>query len=133
MSHRDWGGDSQTLLKLYRTLIRSQLDYGSIVYGSARKSYLQMLDPVQNLSLRLCLGAFRTSPIESLQVEANEPPLSIRRNRLAIQYAVKIKSNSTNPTHQSIFDPKYSTLFENRPKTIPPLSFRIIIIIIINV
>src|SRR3989442_14188290 len=26
VSHRDWGGDSQTLLKLYRTLIRSKLD-----------------------------------------------------------------------------------------------------------
>ena len=125
VSHRDWGGDSQTLLKLYRTLVRSKLDYGSIVYGSARKSYLQMLDPIQNLSLRLCLGAFRTSPIESLQVEANEPPLSIRRNRLALQYAIKVKSNSTNPTHQSIFDPRYSTLFENRPKTIPPFSLRV--------
>src|SRR4029077_13628840 len=107
VSHGDWGGDSQTLLKLYRTLVRSKLDYGSIVYGSARKSYLQMLDPIQNLSLRLCLGAFRTSPIESLQVEANEPPLSIRRNRLAVQYAIKIKSNSTHPTYPSIFYPKY--------------------------
>src|SRR5437867_6358359 len=97
VSHRDWGGNSQTLLKLYRTLIRSKLDYGSIVYGSARKSYLQMLDPIQNLSLRLCLGAFRTSPVESLQIEANEPPLSSRRNKLAIQYAKKIKSNPTNP------------------------------------
>ena len=125
VSHRDWGGDSQTLLKLYRSLIRSKLDYGSVIYGSARKSYLQMLDPIQNLSLRLCLGAFRTSPIESLQVEANEPPLNIRRNRLAVQYAIKVKSNSTNPTHESIFDPKFSALFENRPKTIPPLSFRI--------
>ena len=124
VSHKDWGGDSSTLLKLYRTLIRSKLDYGSIVYGSARKSYLQMLDPIQNLSLRLCLGAFRTSPVESLQVEANEPPLSFRRNRLAVQYALKIKSNSTNPAHHSIFDPQYTTLFENRPKTIPPLSLR---------
>ena len=125
VSHRDWGGDSQTLLKLYRTLIRSKLDYGSIVYGSARKSYLQMLDPIQNLSLRLCLGAFRTSPVESLQIEANEPPLSSRRNKLAIQYAIKIKSNPTNPTYQNIFDPQYAALFENRPKTIPPLSIRV--------
>src|SRR6266516_4152809 len=125
VSHRDWGGDSQTLLKLYRTLIRSKLDYGSIVYGSARKSYLQMFDPIQNLSLRLCLGAFRTSPVESLQVEANEPPLVNRRNKLAIQYAIKIKSNVANPAYQSIFDPQYTTLFENLPKTIPPLSSRV--------
>ena len=125
VSHKDWGGDAQTLLKLYRTLIRSKLDYGSVVYGSARKSYLQMLDPIQTLSLRLCLGAFRTSPVESLQVEANEPPLSIRRKRLAVQYAIKIKSNLRNPTHQSLFDSQYTTLFENRPKIFPPPNLRI--------
>ena len=34
---------SQSLLHLYRSLIRSKLDYGAVVYGSARKSYLRML------------------------------------------------------------------------------------------
>ena len=33
-----WGADRTTLLQLYRSLIRSKLDYESIVYGSARKS-----------------------------------------------------------------------------------------------
>src|SRR4030088_1204527 len=71
VAHNDWGGDSETLLRLYRSLIRSKLDYACIVYGSARPTYLSMLDPVQNQALRLCLGAFRTSPVDSLQVEAN--------------------------------------------------------------
>ena len=75
LAHTDWGSDRKLLLQLYKSLIRSRLDYGSIVYGSARKSYLQMLDPVQNQALRLCLGAFRTSPAKSLQVEAEEPSL----------------------------------------------------------
>ena len=48
LSHTSWGADRTTLLHLYRSLIRSKLDYGSIVYGSARKSYLQMLDTVYN-------------------------------------------------------------------------------------
>ena len=73
VAHTSWGADQQTILHLYRSLIRSKLDYGSIVYGSARQSYLKMLDPVQNQALRLCLGAFRTSPADSLCVEANEP------------------------------------------------------------
>ena len=34
------------------------------MYGSAHTSSLQMLDPVHNQGLRLCLGAFRTSPGE---------------------------------------------------------------------
>ena len=40
LSHTSWGADSTTLLHLYRSLIRSKLDYGSIVYGSARKILL---------------------------------------------------------------------------------------------
>ena len=38
------------------------------MYGAARKSY--------HLELRIAQGAFTTSPIESLYIEANEPPLS---------------------------------------------------------
>lgn len=129
VSHRDWGGDSKTLLKLYRTLIRSKLDYGSIVYGSARKSYLQMLDPIQTSALRLCLGAFRTSPVESLQVEANEPPLALRRIKLTAQYVLKVKSCPANPTHKCIFDKDYLNLFKIRQNTIPPLGIRILPVI----
>ena len=72
-----WGADQHTLLHLYRSLVRSKLDYGSVVYGFAREFYLRILDPIQNHALRLCLGAFRTSPASSLYVQANEPPLYI--------------------------------------------------------
>ena len=63
------------------------MDYGV----SARKSYLQMLDSIHNQGLRLCLGAFRNSPVESLYVDAHKPSLGARRARLSMQYATKIK------------------------------------------
>ena len=85
LSNTSWGADRSTLLYLYRSLIRSKLDYGSIVYGSARKSYLQTLDSVHHQGLRLALGAFRTSPITSLYVEADEPSLYLRREKLTRQ------------------------------------------------
>ena len=64
LAHTSWGADQETLLHLYRSLIRSKLDYGWIVYLSARGSYLRMLDSIQNHALRLCLGAYRTSRIQ---------------------------------------------------------------------
>ena len=48
ISSKDWGGDRTTLLRIYRSHIRSKLDYGCIVYGSARRSYLAVLDPIAN-------------------------------------------------------------------------------------
>ena len=50
------------------------MDYGCFVYQSARKSYLKSLNPVYHTGLRLALGAFKTTPVESLYAEANEPP-----------------------------------------------------------
>ena len=48
LSHTSWGADLTLLLHIYRSLIRSKLDYGAIFYGSARKSYLAMLDTVHH-------------------------------------------------------------------------------------
>ena len=90
VAHTELGADRQTLIKLYRTLLCSQLDYGIFVYRSARKSYLKQLDPIHHGSLRLVLGAFRTSPIDSLYTEAHEAPLQIRSEKLALQYYTKL-------------------------------------------
>ena len=56
------------------------------VYGSARKSYLLELDTVHHQGPRLALGAFRTSPVESLYVEAEEPSLHLRREERNLLY-----------------------------------------------
>ena len=42
-SNPEWGGDTDTLLHLYRSIIRSKLDYASPIYGSARPSYLKKI------------------------------------------------------------------------------------------
>ena len=124
VSSMDWGADRNVLLRLYRTLVRSKLDYGCIVYGSARKSYLRKLDAIHNQGLRLALGAFRTSPVNSLYAEANEPSLNLRRKKLSLQYYLKLKSNPDNPTHQVVFEPLYKDEFIEKEKVIPPFSLR---------
>ena len=53
VAHSELGADRKVLLRLYCSLVRSKLDYGSIVYGSARKSYLKVLDSIHNEGLRL--------------------------------------------------------------------------------
>ena len=129
LSHTNWGADRTVLLQLYRSLLRSKLDYGSIVYGSAMKSYLMELDIVHHQGLRLALGAFRTSPVESLYVEAEEPSFCLRIEKLALQYAIRLAANPSNPTFQVKFSPHISQeileLYKNKPNAIKPFGIRI--------
>ena len=52
-------------------------------------------------------------------------PPHLRRQKLALQYALKIKSTPDNPVHNTIFNPNYSLLYENKPNTIPSFGIRI--------
>ena len=113
LSRTEWCADQTTLLKLYRSLVKSKLDYGCLVDGSASKTALAKLDPVHNQGLHLSLGAFRSSPVESLYVVAHEPPLEIRREKLALQYILKLKTNPGNPAY-GVFNPKYQILYADK-------------------
>ena len=124
VGHTDWGADRTTLLKLYRCLIRSKLDYGCVVYGSAKKSVLKLLDPIHHQGLRLALGAFRTSPVKSLYAEAGEPSLEHRRIKLSLNYSIKLKSLPKNPCHDSIYNSSTPDFYENK-KFEPCLGARI--------
>ncbi len=55
-------------------MIRSNIDFGSVVYSSANKTLLKKIKVIQNQALRICCGAFRSSPVASLQVEMGELP-----------------------------------------------------------
>ena len=79
VGHTDWGADCIVLLHLYCSLVRSKLDYGCIVYGSARQSILKQLDPIHHQGLWIALGAFCTSPAQRLYIEAHVPSLTTRR------------------------------------------------------
>ncbi len=94
----EWGASKQTLLTLYRTLIRSKLDYACAAYDSASKTLKAKLDVIQSKALRICCGAMVGTPNSAVQVEMGEKPLSLRRIEIQAQYAVKIKLDENHPT-----------------------------------
>ena len=105
-----------TLLMLYRAIVRTKLDYGCIVYGTASNTDLQ-LDSIHNAGVRLALGPFCTSPVSSMYTEANEAPLEERRLKLSIHYYLKTCACTDNPAHHALhkFDPTIRDLYLPRP------------------
>ena len=90
VARTSYGPDRQILLMLCRSLIRPKPDYASFVCDSVSLSNKKTLDTVHYTALRTVTGAFRTSPVDSLLVETNEPPLFLRRQRLGMRCAMKL-------------------------------------------
>ena len=71
------------------------------------------------------MGAFKTSPVESLYAELYETPSKLRCYNLALRYYIKLKADPTNPAHNSTFRPKCKTLFQQKEKAIKIFGPRI--------
>ena len=98
-----YGADRKTLLTLYRSLIRSKLDYACMVYDGACASSKRSLDTIHHTAVRIATGAFRTSPTASILIEADEMPLALRRKALCMRYVIKLLQFPDHPTYRAIF------------------------------
>ncbi|XP_055944534.1 uncharacterized protein LOC129975497 [Argiope bruennichi] len=121
LSNTSWGADRPSLLRIYQAIILSRIDYECMVYGSARPSVLRRLDTVYHSALRICSGAFRTSPVESLYAICNQMFLDLRRRKLTAQY-FRVQSIPKHPVSQLSLPVGLWKLYDTRPSHILPFS-----------
>jgi len=89
------------------------MDYGAQIYATASPNTLKMLDPVQNEAMRLTTGAFRTSPVDSLQVESGCPPLDLQREEQCLRFYAKMLAL---PDRTCITDDSLDDCFRDEPR-----------------
>lgn len=70
---------------------------------------LKMLDSVQNSAIRICTGAFRTSPMESIYAESGAPTLTLRREYLTIKRLSHLKVDIRHPICTKLFEENTET------------------------
>ncbi|KAI5721121.1 hypothetical protein M8J77_016331 [Diaphorina citri] len=124
LNNRTNGLSRKVLLRLYKCYVRPIIEYGAPIYGSASDKQLSRLEPIQNMALRISTGAFKSSRIENLQVDAGEPPLNFRRYYLSGNYVAKVIYNINNPMRDIIMNISRhgrDLIFVNSPK---PLAVR---------
>ena len=57
ISGSTWGASRSILLIVYKALIRSVIDYGSMAYDSVAAKTKEKLDRLQGQALRICCGS----------------------------------------------------------------------------
>ena len=124
VSRVNFGPDKKTLLRLYWAICQSKLDYGAQIYSSAKSSALKILEPVHNEALRISTGAFRTSPVESLQVQAGSLPLDLRRDDLCLRYMAHLEGSDDYKNKLNVTDSQYDNIYTNNDKLQAPLGVR---------
>ena len=124
VSKVNYGADRKTLLRLYWAICKSKLDYGSQMYSSASPNALKKLDSVHNEALRICTGAFRTSPVTSLQVEAGSPPLDLQRRELCLRYLLRLESSPEYQEKLNVLNNDHDPIYEQNNRSLLPIGFR---------
>ena len=74
-----WGADSSILTRVYRKSLRPTMVYASTTWGTVAKTNKNRLDKVQDMVLRVILGAMKTTPVHDREKTANRGPSERRR------------------------------------------------------
>ena len=128
IGHSNWGADRNILLRYYVAVIRSKMDYGCAFYSTASNTNLQCLNVIQNSCIRIAIGARKTSPINSIEVESNIWPLKLQRQYIMCQEYFRMIELPTNVNvvkifHDNFFDPDSNNY--RSPLRVPPFIVRI--------
>jgi hypothetical protein len=120
LCHPGFGSDQRMLLRILNLFILPILDYGSFLYSTSCKTTLCTLDSILNYGLRLCTGAFKTSPSISLIAESGVLPLYLRRKKQLIKYCIQILSSLEHPLHTKFTcDVSYNKYNTDKPRYHP--------------
>ncbi|XP_055932872.1 uncharacterized protein LOC129962897 [Argiope bruennichi] len=96
-----------------------------MVYGSARPSVLRRFDTIHHSALRICSGAFRTSPTESLYNICHQLPLYLRRKKITSLYYFRTQSLPKHPISELTLPASVRRIYDAHSSCIPPFSVRI--------
>ena len=72
--------------------------------------------------MRIYTRAFRTSPVESMHLEANDPPLELKRNTLGLRFLYKLKSNTSYIETLNKLNDKDNQNYEENERSIKPME-----------
>lgn len=109
-----WGSDPETLLILYKSLVRSIIEYGCFAYYPTRNDTAYKLEKIQHVAIRAALGYRKTTPTNILLAESKIPLIRERATFLCNCFLAKTISISNSPTLKAITS--YNNITKNKAR-----------------
>lgn len=78
-----------TVMKIGNAIVRSRLDYGATVYGSAAETNLRKIQVIQNAAIRAAMGYLKTTPVHVMISETGQVSMAVRRKALTKREMIK--------------------------------------------
>ena len=86
------------------------MEYASTTWGTAAKTNKSRLDKIQNMALRVILGAMKTTPVHDMEKTANVEPLERRRSLKILFQGEKLRRLPSHPLHTNLAQPTKNRL-----------------------
>ena len=112
-SRKEIGSRSENHKKLYSTICKTKMDYECQLYNTATAGRLKKHGNIHRERIRIYTGVFKTLPVESLHIEANDQPLEPR-------FLYKLKSNSSYIETLNTLDNNEDQNYEENESPIKP-------------
>ena len=97
-----WGAHPDTLLTLYKSYVRSIMEYGSFIYFPTRKAEVQKIERIQYEAIRAALGLRKSTPVNILLAESKLQYIEHRAQYLGYRYLCKTFSNLSSPLNKTL-------------------------------
>ena len=91
MAGENGGWNQQILITLYKTVIRSLLEYRSEIWGDISKCRRDKLESVQHRALSMSLGVNRLAHRKDVRLEFGVLPLDMRRSQTLFRSAKRLR------------------------------------------
>lgn len=91
MGHVKKGANPETMVLLYKSLIRSVIEYGIPIYFNGNKKNKEKIEKIQNAGIRTAMGYRISTPINVMMVEAGVMDLTNRIKLITNKYVGKLR------------------------------------------
>ncbi len=120
LSGTNWGANKTNLILIYKTLIRSKIDYGAAIYNTLSPALSKKLDSIQYQALKLAHRMPYGVALEALLALTGELPLQAQRDKLTLNYwATKQHNPLIQKLCQTQLTPREAALNRKNPLLTP--------------